>query len=73
MKIFTAYICYSCEEVLDGAPRGRCQVCSSDAVYPLAWLARPEEERSKWFKLINGKKEGLASPSGSFPVTSLGS
>lgn len=61
MKIFTAYICYSCEEVLDGAPHGRCDVCSSDAVYPLAWLERPEEDRRKWFRLISGKKKSASS------------
>ena len=58
MKAFNAYICYSCHEVIDRAPRGRCHVCSSDAVYPLAWLERTEEERNKWFKRIKGKKEG---------------
>lgn len=67
MKIFNAYVCYSCEEVLDRAPYGRCHVCNSDAVYPLAWLARPEEERSKWFDLISGKKERASSPSDSSP------
>ncbi len=57
MKIISAYICYSCQEILERAPQGRCSVCRSDAVYPLAWLERTEQERSKWLKLINGKRE----------------
>jgi hypothetical protein len=73
MKISNAYICYSCQEILDGAPQGRCCVCSSDAVYPLAWFERTEEERTNWFKLINSKREGASSGLDYFPTVSFGS
>lgn len=56
MKISHAYLCYSCHEILEKAPHGKCKVCSSDAVYPLGWLERADEERTKWFRLIKGKK-----------------
>ncbi len=57
MKISRAYICFSCHEVFERAPYGKCQVCNSTAVYPLSWFGRPDEEKSKWFNLINGGKE----------------
>ena len=55
MKVLNAYICYSCHEVSERAPRGRCRVCSSDAIYPLGWLERPKKERSRWLSMIGGK------------------
>jgi hypothetical protein len=58
MKITSAYICNSCEEILSGAPHGKCSACSSDSLYPLGWLTRPEEERTRWFNLIRGKVRG---------------
>ena len=59
MKISIAYICYSCDEISEGAPFGRCRVCGSDTVYPLGWLERSKEQRSRWFSLIRGKKSDL--------------
>ena len=59
MKLFTAYLCYSCYEVFERAPYGKCQVCDSDSVYPLGWFGKPEEEKAKWFSLIN---RGSATP-----------
>jgi hypothetical protein len=55
MQFSRAYICYSCHEVFEKAPYGKCQVCSSCDVYPLSWLGRPQEERSRWFNLISGE------------------
>ena len=55
MKISHAYLCYSCNEVLDGAPHGRCSACNNGDIFPLGWLDRPEEERARWFNLIKGK------------------
>lgn len=59
MKVATAYICYSCEEVMDMAPYGKCEVCSSADVYPLGWLRHPEEERSRWVNQVNGRKRSF--------------
>ncbi len=56
MKLFNAYVCFSCKEVSDGAPRGRCSACGSDSVYPLGWMEHSEEERNRWFSLIRGKR-----------------
>ena len=55
MKLSTAYVCYSCEEVLDTARYGRCQMCGSSDVYPLSWLGQPEEKRSRWVDRVNGQ------------------
>jgi hypothetical protein len=55
MKISTAYLCYSCEEVLNGAARGRCTACDSEDIFPLGWFDRPQEEKAQWFSLIRGK------------------
>lgn len=63
MKLSHAYLCYSCAEVLDGAPTGNCSSCNSTDVFPLGWFGRPEEERAVWFNLIKGK--------GSAPRTQL--
>ena len=57
MQFSRAYICYSCHEVFEKAPYGRCQVCNSCDVYPLSWLGRSQEERNRWFNLISGEKE----------------
>ncbi len=56
MKLSTAYVCYSCEEVLDMAPYGRCDMCGSADVYPLSWLGQPEEKRNRWVERVNGQK-----------------
>lgn len=56
MKLFKAYVCFSCKEVFDGAPHGRCAVCDSDSVYPLGWMDHSVEERNRWFSLIQGKR-----------------
>jgi hypothetical protein len=56
VKLSKAYVCFSCEEVSDGAPYGRCPACDSDDVYPLGWLGCSEEERNRWFTLIRPKQ-----------------
>jgi hypothetical protein len=56
MKLSNAYVCSSCKEVSDGAPRGRCTVCGSESVYPLGWIERSQEERNRWFALIAPKR-----------------
>lgn len=56
MKLSKAYVCFSCKEVSDGARYGRCGVCDSEAVYPLGWLERSNEERDRWFSLIQGRR-----------------
>jgi hypothetical protein len=56
MQFCRAYICYSCDEVFENAPCGKCKVCSSSDVYPLSWFGRTEEEKHRWFSLINGEK-----------------
>jgi hypothetical protein len=56
MKISTAYVCYSCDEVLDAAPYGKCEMCGSADVYPLSWLRHPEEERNRWVSRVTGRK-----------------
>ena len=58
MKLSSAYVCYSCQEVMNGAPHGKCAACSSGDVFPLGWLDRPREERSRWFSRIRGKVRG---------------
>jgi hypothetical protein len=55
MKLSKAYVCFSCKEVTDGAPHGKCPACDSDSVYPLGWVEHGEEERHRWFSLIRGK------------------
>ena len=55
MKLSSAYVCYSCQEVMNGAPQGKCPACSSGDVFPLGWLDRPREERSRWLNRIRGK------------------
>lgn len=57
MKISTAYVCYSCEEILNGAPRGRCTACSSEDVFPLGWFEHTQDERARWLNLIRGSKQ----------------
>jgi hypothetical protein len=52
MKISHAYLCYSCNEILDGAPQGKCTACNNGNVFPLGWLDRPEEERADWLSRI---------------------
>ena len=56
MQLSRAYICYSCHEVFENAPYGKCRICSSSDVYPLSWYGRTEEEKNQWFGLINGEK-----------------
>jgi len=56
MKLSTAYVCFSCKEVTDGAPHGKCPSCDSDSVYPLGWVEYSDEERHRWFSLIQGKR-----------------
>lgn len=56
MKLSTAYVCYSCEEVMDTARYGKCEVCSSADVYPLSWFGHPEEERNRWLSRVTGRK-----------------
>ncbi|HKA34576.1 MAG TPA: hypothetical protein VKH64_15265 [Candidatus Binatia bacterium] len=56
MKLSTAYVCYTCDEVLDMAPYGRCDMCGSADVYPLSWLGQPEEKRNRWVERVNGQK-----------------
>jgi hypothetical protein len=56
VKLSKAYVCFSCKEISDGAPYGRCPVCDSDGVYPLGWLGCSEEERNRWFDLIRPKR-----------------
>lgn len=36
MKLKYAYLCVSCTEVIDCAPRGKCSACGSEAVFPLS-------------------------------------
>ena len=55
MKLSSAYVCYSCQEVMNGAPDGKCAACSSGDIFPLGWLDRPREERVRWFTRIRGK------------------
>lgn len=62
MKLSTAYVCYSCEEVMETARYGRCETCGSADVYPLSWLAHPEEERTRWVDRVNGRKEKTHGP-----------
>jgi hypothetical protein len=59
MKLFKAYVCFSCKEVFDGAPYGKCPECGSENVYPLGWLERSDEERNRWFSLIQGRRAPL--------------
>jgi hypothetical protein len=59
MKLSRAYVCFSCKEVTDGAPHGKCASCDSENVYPLAWMEHSEEERMRWLNLIQGKREPL--------------
>jgi len=68
MKLSTAYVCYSCEEVLDMAPYGRCDMCGSADVYPLSWLGQPEEKRNRWVERVNGQKQGREFAANSRPV-----
>lgn len=57
MKLSKAYVCFSCKEVSDGAPHGRCLVCDSESVYPLGWFEHSEEERKRWFTLIGARRQ----------------
>ncbi len=56
MQLSRAYLCYSCHEVSENAPYGKCQICNSSNVYPLSWYGRTAEEKNQWFNLINGEK-----------------
>lgn len=59
MKLDTAYVCYSCREVSDRAPTGRCPNCNSENVHPLGWLGRRRKDRVRWLKRIGaiGRKD----------------
>jgi hypothetical protein len=69
MKLSNAYVCFSCKEVSDGAPHGRCPVCNSDDVFPLGWFEYSEEERSRWFALIRPKH--LAARNGAVDIACM--
>lgn len=60
MQFSRAYLCYSCHEVLENAPHGKCQACDSSDVYPLSWFGRSEEEKNRWFGLISGDHKQTA-------------
>jgi hypothetical protein len=63
MKLSRAYVCFSCKEVTEGAPHGKCPACDSDSVYPLGWVEYTEEERRQWLDLIRGKRLPLTATS----------
>mgnify|MGYP001596939688 CR=1 FL=1 len=52
MKLDTAYACYSCRNIQDRAPSGRCENCGSENVQPLGWLGRRRKDRVRWLKRI---------------------
>ena len=54
MNLKNAYLCRICEEIQDGAARGRCNACTSEEIYPLAWAWRFKEWR-KWLRRIHGQ------------------
>ncbi len=55
MNLRTAYLCRICEEIQDGAAKGRCNDCGSQKIYPLAWAWRIKEWR-KWLRRIYGEE-----------------
>ena len=60
MKLRTAYLCIACEEIQDRAPRGRCESCGSETVYPLAraLVAKPAGDFSprNQFAIRHGRR-----------------
>jgi hypothetical protein len=56
MRLDTAYLCFDCKEVFEGANRGVCPVCTSGMVWPLSRLIQSAEEREDWFEKINFHK-----------------
>ncbi|HEY1374263.1 MAG TPA: hypothetical protein VGH50_17460 [Candidatus Binatia bacterium] len=57
MKIDTAYLCTTCQEIQARAPKGACFLCGSREVFPLSWLLRKRSERALWVKRVNGGKQ----------------
>lgn len=58
MKLSTAYLCLSCDEIQEGAATGQCESCGSENIQSVAWLLRPAREREKWLRRINGGRRG---------------
>ncbi len=52
MKLRTAYLCVNCQEIQDCAPRGCCETCGSETVFPLARALVAEPA-----KFVSPKKE----------------
>jgi len=48
MRVTTAYVCLSGQEVFDRAPAGTCPVCRSEHSQALAWLLAAPHVRETW-------------------------
>jgi hypothetical protein len=50
------YLCWSCHELFERAPRGTCPVCQSQNVHPLTTHFQSPRERIAWLRRIYGNR-----------------
>lgn len=60
IDLATAYICFTCNKILAGAPHGECLLCGAKGIQSVSRMIQGYQEREEWLKRFNRQLAALS-------------